>query len=70
MKVAVNSSNDVKSAENYLFGLNNAQKQLTSHVSTRYYRAPEIILMQDDYSFPSDVWSAGVLFGDLLKMIE
>ena len=25
--------------------------------------------MHKEYSFPSDVWSAGVIFGEILKMI-
>ena len=53
-----------------VLGKDTAVKQLTSHISTRYYRAPENILMCQDYSLPSDVWSAGVIFGELLKMIE
>ena len=48
---------------------NTAEKELTTQIATRYYRAPELILMHEEYSFPSDVWSAGVIFGELLKMI-
>ena len=43
---------------------------LTSHVATRYYRAPELILMEKDYGKAVDIWSAGVIFGELLMMIE
>ena len=43
---------------------------LTSHVATRYYRAPELILMEKDYGKAVDIWSAGVIFGELLKMVE
>jgi mitogen-activated protein kinase 1/3 len=46
------------------------KRQLTSHVATRYYRAPELILMEKDYGKAVDIWSAGVIFGELLKTIE
>ena len=39
---------------------------LTAVVSTRYYRAPEVMLNLGDYSFPVDMWSAGCVFGEML----
>ncbi|XP_002158990.1 mitogen-activated protein kinase 1 isoform X1 [Hydra vulgaris] len=39
---------------------------LTALVSTRYYRAPEVILKTGDYSYPIDIWSAGCVFGEML----
>ena len=33
-------------------------------MATRYYRAPELVLMEKDYGKPVDVWAAGVVFGD------
>jgi mitogen-activated protein kinase 1/3 len=39
---------------------------LTSHVATRHYRAPELILMEKDYGKAVDIWAAGVLFAELL----
>lgn len=46
------------------------KRYLTSHVATRFYRAPELILMEKDYGKAVDIWSAGVIFGELLMMIE
>nr|XP_027201339.1 mitogen-activated protein kinase 4-like [Dermatophagoides pteronyssinus] len=40
--------------------------QLTSHVVTRWYRAPELILLQPNYDEKIDVWSIGCIFGELL----
>ena len=37
------------------------------HVVTRWYRAPELILLQE-YSCAVDVWSAGCIFAELLGM--
>lgn len=43
------------------------RRQLTKHVVTRWYRAPELILLQD-YNYAVDVWSVGCIFGELLSM--
>ena len=45
-------------------------RQLTSHVATRFYRAPELILMEKDYGQAVDIWSAGVIFGELLMTLK
>lgn len=44
------------------------QRQLTEHVVTRWYRAPEIIFRAHDYSTEIDVWSIGCIFAELLSM--
>ena len=44
-------------------------KSLTKHVVTRWYRAPEVILRNDIYSFAIDIWSAGCVFAELLSMM-
>ena len=46
------------------------QRQLTSHVATRFYRAPELILLEKDYGKAVDIWACGVIFGELLLMLE
>jgi mitogen-activated protein kinase 1/3 len=43
------------------------KRQLTRHVVTRWYRAPELILLQE-YTSAVDVWSAGCIFAELLGM--
>ncbi|CAM9537146.1 unnamed protein product, partial [Phaeothamnion confervicola] len=43
------------------------KRQLTKHVVTRWYRAPELILLQD-YTNAVDVWSLGCIFAELLSM--
>lgn len=42
-------------------------RQKTTHVATRYHRAPEQA-MQGLYGFAADMWSIGCLFADLLMM--
>ena len=43
------------------------QRTLTHHVVTRWYRAPELILLQD-YSSAVDMWSLGCILAELLGM--
>lgn len=45
-------------------------KQLTKHVVTRWYRAPEVILMSDTYNYAIDIWSVGCIFAELLNMMK
>lgn len=38
-------------------------KELTIHVTTRWYRAPEVILLEKNYNAAIDIWSVGCIFG-------
>jgi len=40
--------------------------KLTEYVVTRYYRAPEVILLSSDYGAPIDVWAAGCCLAELI----
>jgi mitogen-activated protein kinase 1/3 len=44
------------------------KRQLTTHVATRWYRAPELILLQKGYTAAVDVWSVGCIYAELLGM--
>jgi len=44
-------------------------RQLTKHVVTRWYRAPELILIQP-YTSAVDIWSLGCIIAELLSMQE
>ena len=46
------------------------ERQLTQHVVTRWYRAPELILLQEYYNAAIDVWSVGCIFAELLQTLE
>ncbi|OSX76774.1 hypothetical protein BU14_0176s0016 [Porphyra umbilicalis] len=39
---------------------------LTQYVSTRWFRAPELVLCRDAYSTAVDMWSVGAILADLL----
>lgn len=64
------SSTDVSSEEDSISSQSRPKlrRSLTKHVVTRWYRAPEIILLDDNYSYPVDVWSLGCIFAELLQM--
>ena len=40
-------------------------KTLTHEVETLWYRAPEILLGQQRYTFPVDIWAVGCIFAQL-----
>ena len=46
------------------------ERQLTQHVVTRWYRAPELILMQEYYNSAIDMWSVGCIFAELLQTLS
>ncbi len=49
------------------FGLARVQEpQMTGYVCTRYYRAPEIMLSWQKYSFEVDMWSVGCILAEML----
>lgn len=46
------------------------KRMLTGHVVTRWYRAPELILLQEEYDSAIDVWSVGCIYAELLNLIH
>ena len=44
------------------------KRELTGHIGTRWYRAPEVILMEKLYTASIDIWSLGCVFAELLMM--
>jgi serine/threonine protein kinase len=50
-----------------LVGLEVSSGSMSDYVATRWYRAPELILTYKKYTKALDVWSVGVIFGELLK---
>jgi p38 MAP kinase len=49
------------------FGLARVQEaQMTGYVSTRYYRAPEVMLTWGRYNEKVDIWSAGCIFAEMI----
>lgn len=46
------------------------KRELTGHVATRWYRSPELILLEKIYSTAIDIWAVGCIFGELLQMMK
>lgn len=46
------------------------EQVLTKHVVSRWYRAPEIILLDKHYGTPIDVWAIGGIMAELLNMMK
>jgi serine/threonine protein kinase len=46
------------------------QRRLSDHVVTRWYRPPEIILIEKDYGPAIDIWSVGCIMAELLQKLE
>lgn len=44
-----------------------SKRPKTVHVTSRWYRAPEIILGKEDYDASVDCWSLGCVLGELLS---
>jgi mitogen-activated protein kinase 1/3 len=48
---------------------NMLERRLTKHIVTRWYRSPEVILLQD-YDFQLDMWSLGCIFSEMLGKLH
>ncbi|KDN36205.1 hypothetical protein K437DRAFT_241302 [Tilletiaria anomala UBC 951] len=40
----------------------------TEYVSTRWYRAPEVLLRARDYSNPVDIWAVGTIMAEIINL--
>jgi serine/threonine protein kinase len=45
------------------------ERELTGHIGTRWYRSPEIVLLEKVYSAEVDMWAVGCVFAELLQMM-
>lgn len=53
------------------FGLARAMQSAppyTEYVSTRWYRAPEVLLRSRDYNAPVDMWAMGTILAEMLNL--
>ena len=56
---------DVKSSSG-----DSAERSVSQCTMTRWYRAPEVILLEKSYDQSVDLWSLGCIFWELLKYIQ
>jgi mitogen-activated protein kinase 1/3 len=45
-------------------------KELTGHVVTRWYRAPELILVEREYTTAIDIWSVACIFAEIQSLLK
>ena len=62
----LNASCDLKICDFGLARTGTEKGFMTEYVVTRWYRAPELLLSCDEYSFAIDMWSVGCIFAELL----
>jgi mitogen-activated protein kinase 1/3 len=44
------------------------KRSLSNHVGSRWYRAPEISVVEKQYDYASDMWSIGCTIYELLNV--
>eukprot|EP01004_Peranema_trichophorum_P006483 NODE_5302_length_1034_cov_34.074643_g4737_i0.p1 GENE.NODE_5302_length_1034_cov_34.074643_g4737_i0~~NODE_5302_length_1034_cov_34.074643_g4737_i0.p1 ORF type:complete len:286 (-),score=47.74 NODE_5302_length_1034_cov_34.074643_g4737_i0:175-942(-) len=49
------------------FNPSDCLQELTDYVVTRWYRAPELLLMSTQYTPAIDIWSCGCIFAELMN---
>ena len=62
----LNASCDLKICDFGLARTGSEKGFMTEYVVTRWYRAPELLLSQEEYTSAIDVWSVGCIFAELL----
>ncbi len=58
---------DFGSAKPVMPNLKIKQKQYTDYVTTRWYRAPELLLSWNQYTTAVDMWSVGCILAEMLN---
>ena len=46
------------------------KRSLSGHITTRWYRAPEVILMEKEYGLAIDMWAVGCIAGELFQKYQ
>ena len=47
-----------------------AKRSMSSHVGSRWYRAPELVIVENKYDQASDIWSFGCCLYELMKILN
>lgn len=47
-----------------------AKRRMSDHVVTRWYRPPEIILVEKEYGPAIDIWGMGCILAELLQKTQ
>lgn len=65
-KMQFNDENGVKDGNVDEENKEEMDECLTDYIATRWYRAPEIILGSNRYSYSADVWSIGCIYAEMV----
>jgi len=52
----------------YFLEKTEGKRRLSTHISSRWYRSPEIILTHQDYDCAIDIWSLGCVFAEIMLL--
>ena len=63
-----NGAENVKIADFGLAREIRSRPPYTDYVSTRWYRAPEVLLRSTNYSSPIDIWACGAIIAELYSL--
>ncbi|BEJ15094.1 hypothetical protein CspHIS471_0408610 [Cutaneotrichosporon sp. HIS471] len=58
----------IKLADFGLARATNSKPPYTEYVSTRWYRAPEVLLRATDYGAPVDMWALGTILAEMINL--
>jgi serine/threonine protein kinase len=59
-----------KKIESNRDSIKNRKRSMSTHVGSRWYRAPEISLIEKQYDQASDMWSLGCCLYELMVLIQ
>ena len=46
---------------------NSLKEKSVSYIATRYYRAPELLMLSENYGTEVDLWAAGCVLCEMLR---
>jgi serine/threonine protein kinase len=64
--ILLNANCDLKICDFGLARTDSNRGFMTEYVTTRWYRAPELLLSQESYTSAIDMWSVGCIFAELI----
>lgn len=56
--------------EEFINDMKQRQRKLSEHITTRPYRAPEVILLEKHYHKPIDIWALGIILFDMFTYLH